>query len=72
MGSLALTFSYQPPEFAKRCRIKINFDRHECTIVLKNVDKNDVGEWRIELEKVDLKKIERKVLFEESIILMHM
>ena len=39
-------------------------------LFLKNVDKNDVGEWRIELEKVDLEKIERKVLFEESIILI--
>ena len=69
MGKSALIFAYEPPQFAKRCRIKIDFNTHECTVVLNNVDENDLGEWKLELVKEDYETIEITTLFEETIFL---
>ena len=37
MLRLSLSKTYQPPEFAQRCQINIDFDLNECTIVLMKV-----------------------------------
>ena len=56
-----LTFLYSPPDFAKRCNIKIDYNKFECTIVIKNMNENDAGQWGLYLESGPL---ESDYLFE--------
>ena len=58
----ALTFLYSPPDFAKRCDIKIDYNKFECTIVIKNINENDAGQWGIYLESDYLFELREPVM----------
>ena len=58
----ALNFLFTPPDFAKRCIIKIDYNKFECTIVIKNINENDAGQWGIYLESDYLFELREPVI----------